>query len=514
MFSTLYYSLKIDTYYAINSFIYYLRKTPIFKDFLTPDAYNSKILKCIAGIIGIVLSLGKTFLNKFIYFLVIYYISKFISGSQLSFYHLFFFLTLIGMFINNNLLNSNMNKYLNINIFKMDAKNYLKYNLFWLSLNNIIFNFICFMIFGNNIGLNVIMVLFQACVRIIGESLNVWYFRKYYNYWYNNTILYFGILISLLLCSITPLIGLIINKDIIILSFIISIILSIVSYIYFNSFNDYKYLLKSINTLNNALSSDLDNRQNFVMIRDKDIELDSKKLKNKSGYDYFNTIFFERHKDILYRSSRNYSIILLIIYSILAYYMFKNNEVLMNVQNILENKLSIFVVIMYFINRGGILTQAMFYNCDHAMLKYNFFREEKVIIGLFWKRLLSTIKVNLMPCVVIVLGNILLFLIAGNYNILNMLFSSLFIVLLSILFSVHSLVVYYLLQPYDKDMKIKKISFSVVNLIIIVLCLLVLKVNISNLMFLIYGLIIVCLYIIIALKLIKKYAPITFKINR
>ena len=49
-------SLEIDIVYAVNSLIYSLRNLPILKDLLTDDAYDSKVLKIVIGIIGIVLS--------------------------------------------------------------------------------------------------------------------------------------------------------------------------------------------------------------------------------------------------------------------------------------------------------------------------------------------------------------------------------------------------------------------------------------------------------------------------
>jgi len=104
MIRTLYYSLKIDTYYAINSFIYLLRKLPILKDLFTEDAYTSKILKLLSGFFGILLSFTKMVFSRYLYFLIIYIISNYISKDNRTFYHVFFIFSIIGMFINNKLL--------------------------------------------------------------------------------------------------------------------------------------------------------------------------------------------------------------------------------------------------------------------------------------------------------------------------------------------------------------------------------------------------------------------------
>ena len=57
-------SLEIDIVYAVNSLIYSLRNLPILKDLLTDDAYDSKVLKIVIGIIGIVLSISRNVNTK------------------------------------------------------------------------------------------------------------------------------------------------------------------------------------------------------------------------------------------------------------------------------------------------------------------------------------------------------------------------------------------------------------------------------------------------------------------
>ena len=51
--------------------------------------------------------------------------------------------------------------------------------------------------------------------------------------------------------------------------------------------------------------------------KDKVIKKDL--INNKHGYDFFNTIFFERHREILLRSSRKWAGISLVIYVLFTY---------------------------------------------------------------------------------------------------------------------------------------------------------------------------------------------------
>lgn len=514
MIKCLYQSLKIDTYYAVNSFFFFLRKLPIFKDLITDDIYKDSGLKNAIGMIGLLLSLGRMFLFKLLYYVAIVFISSMISEDTMTFYHVLFILSLLGLFINNRLLNVSMKKYLCIVIFNMDSKRYLLSNLFWISITNLIFNSICLFIFGDNYLINILFIALLFVFRIIGEAFNISYYRSHDDFWYNNTVLYFCILIALLACCFTPLIGLLINTDILVISLIIGSIIAIYSFIYICRVNNYKILFKRINTLNNVMNNENeDKRVNLVSVKNKDIKIDESIIKNKKGYDYFNTIFFERHKSILLSSSKTFSFILIGVYLFLSIMLNYDKGMGAYLNNFLNNRLAWFVLIMYFINRGSVVTQAMFYNCDHAMLNYNFYRSPKVIVGLFKMRLKTLIRVNILPSLVISTGNLVLLYLTGDTNILNYIGSFLFINILSIFFSVHYLVIYYLLQPYDKNMKVKKISYSLISSFTYVACYLLSDVNMSGVTFSIIGLIVSVLYILIGLKLVKKYAPMTFKIN-
>lgn len=513
MISTFINSLKIDLSYSTNSFIYYIRKLPFIRNIVSEDAYKDKSIKLIAGIISFIFSLAKALFYKYIYFTIILFIAKSISNNTFTFYHMLFFLSIIGMFINTKLLDTSQKKYLSIVIFNMDAKKYLISHLFNVLISNFILNGICLSILSNNIKFNLLFVFLITFFRIIGDAFNIWYFKNKGNFWYNNTLVYFSLLATLLFLCFTPYFGFIINSDIIIISLIISIFIGFISLIYIYSVNDYKLIFKRINTFKNVMNHDNNTRESIVDVNSRDIAINDSKIKNKTGYDYFNTIFFERHKSILLRSCMNFSTVIFLAYIVISYLVIKDESTALMVSNFFNNKISWFIIFMYIINRGSIITQAMFYNCDHAMLKYNFYREPSVIIGLFKKRLFTIIKVNLIPAIVVALGNITLLYLTKCSNLLEYFGSSIFVILLSIFFSVHYLVIYYLLQPYDENLKIKSLSYSVISTITFFACFFLLKVVVSSIVFSIFGLIFSLLYIFIGINIVKKYAPITFKIR-
>ena len=498
-------TIEINTTYTVNSIIYFIRKLPIFNDLITNDIYKNNTLKKILGLFGIIFSITKSIFFKFLYFLVIYIISYklFPNNQLLSYIHIYFVLTILGMFINNKLLNTSKKKYISIILLNMDATKYYKLNIIWNIITSTILNSIFLYIFikvilNSSIIYSIILVIFTLNIRLIGESLNIMFFKKYKYMWYTNTLLYFSILTILLAACLLPYLNVYIPINIIKVITIVTSIFGVISLIYLFKVKDYKLIYKKISSIVDAMNKENEKdylKQAMVEVKNKDKEIDKRIIEKKKGYDLFNTIFFERHKEILLRSAKKYSVILIIFYIILSYIMITKSNYNKSIAELLHLKLSIFIIVMFFINRGSIITQAMFFNCDHAMLKFNFYREPK-------------------PAFIIGIGNIILLFISKNdYSYLTYITTFLFIISLSIFFSVHYLCMYYLQQPYNKDLEIRKVSYSITNLVTCILCYKLSDIVMTSEKLSIFGIIFVIIYVIISLRLVYKLAPRTFKIN-
>lgn len=516
-------TLQIDYAYSVNSFIYTLQKLPIFNDLLTKDAYSSKILKSIVGIFGITISTLRTVFLKFMYFFAILYLSYKIAPDNLikTFFNIYFFLTILGLFINNKLLNTSKKKYFTLILFNVDSSKFLKASIFWMQLTNLILNSICIFFFmylldSPNIFYGLVLLILSYSTRLVGEALNIKYYRKYNYIWYSNTTLYFIILIGLLLLTCLPIINIYIPFSLITISTIILFILSIPSLIYLLKIKDYKLIYKQLSNVTKVMNSKNEKdylKQAMVEVKNKDKDIDDKKLEGKKGYDFFNTIFFERHKEILLRSAKKYSIVLVILYIIFNYMVLSKTSYLVSLNLFINFKLAWFIIVMFIVNRGSIITQAMFFNCDHAMLNYNFYREEKTIINLFKKRLSTVVKVNLLPAIVIGIGNISILLVSKNYDVLLMITQFIYIISLSILYSVHYLTTYYLLQPFNKEMEVKKASYSFVIMITYVLTYSLVDIELYTPILALITAVITIIYTVVSMLLVRIFAPKTFKLN-
>ncbi len=515
-------SLSIDTLYTTNSFIFLIRKLPILKDLITDDIYASKKIKqIIQKVVPLYLFL-KLLVIKFFYYFVIFATSYYYFPKSLikTFYHELFFLTMLGMFINNKMLNTSKKKYFSLLLFHMDGTSYFRNTLWWNQIESLLLNTICIAFFNSlllaPLKYTIVFVILIFAVRLIGEAGNIIFYKKYHYIWYSNTILYGSIMISFLLFLLLPFINIYIPIKWLSTLTIFLVIISILAIKYLMKITDYKQIYQKLSHIVDVMNSKNDKdylKQAMVEVKNKDKKIDNRKLKGKKGYDYFNTIFFERHKEILIRSAKKYSFIGIGIYTVLVYLLFKNNSFSEVVENFFKTRSGWFVVIMYFVNRGAIVTQAMFFNCDHAMLSYNFYRTPTVILGLFKKRLLTIMKVNLLPASVIGVGNIILFLLIKEHNIVVIITNCLFIITLSILFSIHYLVIYYLMQPFNKELEVKKASYSFVTLGTYIVCYEVANAKINSTLLSIGGIIFTIIYALISLRMVYKYAPKTFKLN-
>lgn len=519
MINSLKMSFKIDVTYAINSFIYNIKKFPILKDLFPGDGlYKSTKAKSIIRILALILSTARMILFKFLYFWIIYMLATVITPKNITagILHIYFIFTIIGIFFNNKVLTTSTKKYFSIVLFNMDAKEFMKATLWTESLINLLTHSIGLWILIQN-PIIFLYTIFGFLGRFVGERLNVWHYNKYKIALTYNYPLYWTIILLSIVACLLPKIQITITTPIIVILNLIFIPLAIISYIGLIKIDNYKLIYKRLNTKVAAMNSEQAraySRQAMVDIKDKDKKIDERKIKGKKGYDLFNTIFFERHKEILLRSAKWFATISLLVIVSTAILIRFSPVLQKNLNEFLLNNIAWFIIVMYFINRGSIITQAMFYNCDHSMLTFNFYRNPKVILNIFKTRVLTVSKVNLIPASVIAIGlPLLLYLSGGSANILNYIAIPVFIIVLSIFFSIHYLVIYYLFQPYDKNMSMKSITYSIISLGTYIVAYSFTDFKMSTISFCMIAIVATIVYSIIALIAVYKKAPMTFKIK-
>ncbi len=510
-------TLEINYHYNSNIIIYNLKKVPVFKDLFTNEIYSSVIIKKIIYFFYIIFSFCKTLLSKSLYFLLIYFVSYifFFDNLSKSLLHLFLIFVLINLF-NHKILSNNMLKYYNLKIFKLDATKYFKVYILCNIIKELLYNYIFLLLFiphlENDSNIFVLLI-FLISAKIIGEALNILNFKKRQKFLIDNNILKILITIIIILLFSFQFFEIFVSYKFILILTVIFTYLQIFSIYYLFTLKDYKYLYKIIDKNTNL--NDPNNEKSYLRqaLINKKNQTNNNLINKKKGFDLFNEIFFYRHKEILINSAKNYSIFLIIIYFIIGFLTLYNNKFAEFTRIFLTKKMSWFILIMFFLNRGEVITKAMFYNCDHAMLKYSFYRKPKNILNLFKKRLITIIYINLITSSVIVIGNLGILLLLKNYNLSLMLSNIIFIISLNILFSIHYLVIYYLFQPFNKNMEIKKKKYSVIITFTYLLSFILKDIEFNSINLSLLTLIFTIFYLVISFFLIFLNAPKSFKLK-
>lgn len=520
MLNTVLTSIKINNAYYTNTLIYRLKQLPFIGKKISKGLYSNEGLKVLVNLVVFLYQIISPFIGKFIYVFLLIYCPYTFFKTENSFIHIFVFLTIIGSFCNTDIFNPTKSKYYSVILMRTDAKKYVLSSLFYFLLKLFLSFYPALFVAGLLVKVNpfilVLMPLMVVSMKLIGNVILLRYYEKKGKVLNENNILLAGTvsMIGLSLAYLFPYFGYSINTTSFLAIFLVVLVLGFIFLRYILKYKSYHILYKKMLNLNtvifSATNTQTGNMQKQYSSRIENIEVTS----NKKGYDYFNDIFIKRHGKILTKSAIKMAFIGLgiLIATILGCLIDTSISEIVN--KFLKNSLPYFVLVMYFVNRGSVVTQAMFINCDHSMLAYRFYRKPDVILNLFKRRLKSLIQINFIPTIVIALGLPILLAISGGtvhfYHYI-LLFGS--IIFLSIFFSVHHLVMYYLLQPYDINMKSKSSIYSIVNAVTYFVCYMCIDFTSPMPIFASFILIFSLLYIAIALFLVNKYAPSRFKLK-
>lgn len=524
MLKTFITSFKLQNTYRTNSIIYSIKQLPLIKRILPNSLYKSKGLKIFAGIISILWEIINIFIGKIIYIAAMIFLPlSWYNGNRAdTFIHLFVFLTLAGGVVNTYMLNPTKDKYYAIILMNINAREYglsnYYYQLIKLVGGLLPFTILFGMIAGVPLWIQIAIPFFVLAIKLIAMNYSVYKFKKTNNASNENLLNKFSWIflgICLIFAYGLPAINITLNQTIFIYIFIITIILGIVSLVKIHNFKDYRRMYKQILTESNVyVQEKATGTQTMKDTSLKQIELDKNYTSNKSGFAYFHDLFVKRHRKILTKAVNKQSVVILLIIIAMIIGIQMNNDFKERTNQILIVYLPYFVFIMYYINRSSSVTQAMFMNCDHSMLTYRIYRTPKVILGIFKERLKTLITINLLPAVLTGGGvALLLYLSGGIDNPINYAIIFISIIAMSIFFSVHYLVMYYLLQPYNVNTEMKSSTYKVVQGLTYIVCWYMIQIRLPIFSFGIATIVFCIAYSLISLFLAYKYASKTFKLR-
>ena len=524
MLKTFITSFKLQNTYRTNSIIYSIKQLPLIKRILPNSLYKNKGLKIFANIISILWEIISVFIGKIIYITAMIFgpLSWYNGNEADIFLHLFTFLTLAGGVLNTYMLNPSKDKYYAIVLMNINARKYGLSNYYY-QLIKLVIGFLPFTIlFGKIVGVSlfigILLPFFVLAVKLIAMNFCLYKFKKTKKAINENLptkFVWSFVGICLLLAYGLPAINITINSVIFLYIFVITMIFGIYSLVKIHNFKDYRKMYKQILTESNVYIQEKVNGTQAIKDNSlKQIELDKKYTSNKSGFAYFHELFVKRHKKILTEAVKKQSVVILILIIAIIIGIKLNVEFKTRTNEILLVYLPYFVFIMYLINRSSTVTTAMFMNCDYSMLTYRIYRTPKVILGIFKERLKTLITINLMPAIIIGGGlALLLYLSGGTDNPINYLILFVSIIAMSTFFSVHYLVMYYLLQPYNVNTEMKSSTYKGVQGLTYIVCWYMIQIKMPIFTFGIATIVFCIAYSLISLFIAYKYAPKTFKLR-
>ncbi len=530
MFSTFKMSWNIANTYRTNSIINSFKAIPLLGRFFPADElYKIAPLKVFCGIISVLWEIGGTFFGKFIYMFGVMALTGILAEStQLLvpnlFLHVFILLTIMGTLLNNQLFDTDSICYYSVNVIGLNARKYVLSNYIYWLIRMFVGNLPFALLFGIVMeGLPFHMALTLPLFTIFAKLSEAYICLKYNEsideYSNHNLPVKFNITMVVILGAATlvlPYMGYVIHVSAYypILA-VLAVFSAFATYklvtfkkypaVYRQILNSSRYEAEKIAT--STLETTKQSNRNLISLN-KNI------TSNRQGFEYLSELFIKRHRKVLWMPILIITVIIVLISlgGIAIYYIFPEMQADMKGTSV--EILPLFAFIMYFINRGNSYTQALFINCDHSMLTFSFYKKPKSILKLFTIRLRELTKLNLLPAVTISLGLMaMLYVTDGLGQPLYFLLIPLAIISMGIFFSVHSLTIYYLLQPYAANTEIKSVPYQFVTGITYFFCYMLLQIDVNSFWFAIIMTTFCIAYCIGACILVYKFAAKTFKIR-
>lgn len=526
MIKTLRLSFSLKNTYRVNSILYAIRQIPLLKKVIPDSVYQIIGFKIFANVLSVIWEVISAFLGKLLYFLIMITGAAGLYGlapeadSQI-FLHLLLFLSVMGAFMNTYMFNPTRDKYYAMILLGMNAREYTLINYFYAILKVLAGFTLCSFVFGLPMGLSIwqciLIPFFAAGAKLAVAAHELWDYEKKGSVTNENKLSKFMWIAAALLLAAAyglPAVGIFIPEAVSVIIMCLAVVLGLLSIRKILTFQHYKPMYKELLAgvtmqMDSSAQTKLIQQQSF-----KTISADASITSNKKGFEYLNELFIKRHQKILWKSSKRITSVALAVIAALLLLFYLVPEAKEKGNRILMTYLPYFTFIMYLINRGTGFTRALFINCDHSLLTYSFYKQPKQILKLFQIRLREIIKVNLLPASVIGAGlAVLLYASGGTDNPLNYVVLVVSIICLSIFFSVHYLMLYYLLQPYNAGTQIKSGTYQVIMWVTYMACYMMIQIKMPTLVFGAMTIVFCVLYCIVASLLVYKLAPKTFRIR-
>ncbi len=508
---------------SINSFLYFLKTLPIFKQKLSDGIYSYTSVKTAVAILGLLLSFAKRVITDMITTFVVFGISAMFSPEDALIFPMFVptfvaFCVISALFAPKAYSPSEQ-LYIEVRIMHMDAR----MNSLALMFAQDVVTAICYY------PAMLLMMLVTGCGAELLLLPVIWYTSRLCVY---AADLYFktkmprtgkitGIITFFIFVAMPVFTAILTNSSPSAALFAIASLAVILPAIpaarYLLKFDKYRELIISECTFEKISGVKQSTRQNaFKDVELKDRQLQtcgSIKMQKRSAASYLTYVFYKRHTWLLLKPAVIISAVVIAVFAVLtAIEMFIEHGIFeFFVQNVsMVYQLSVFI--LYLMSTGARACKAMFYNCDISLLRMPFYREPKLLLKIFGHRLFMTGVINAVPALLLGLACGAVNAMGGG-NIADSLLLIATSLMISIFFTVYHLSMYYIFQPYTASLETKNPFFSISNGLIYLLCYTLFQIDMPISGFAYAALCVTASATVISLVTVYKTAPKRFRIK-
>lgn len=526
MARTLRITFSLRNTYRVNNILYALKQIPLVGRILPETLYQEPGLKILANIISVLWEIFAALIGKGVYFLILLGAAALYPSPEKRalFLYLMVICTVLGGFVNTYMFNPTKDKYYALILLRMDARSYTLVNygyaLIKLAAAYLLFGLLTGGLVDLPVWQRVLLPLFAVGVKLFAAAYMLRDYEKTGNASNENKVgpLYWAALFLGLAAAFgLPAIGIFLPETASLIFMGLGAALGAFSARRILRFAFYREMYQEL------LGDWMDQMDKGGASKtasaarkqsEKAISADTGITSSRNGFEYLNELFIKRHQRILWRAAEKIAFVCLILVLAALIALSLYPEVKTVVNELTMQFLPYFVFILYAINRGTGFTQALFINCDSSLLTYSFYKKPGQILKLFRIRLREIIKINLLPAFVIGAGlAVLLFASGGTDNPVNYAVLVVSVLCMSVFFSVHYLMIYYLLQPYTAGAEMKSGTYKIVMTVTYFVCYLMMRVQMPTFIFGLMTIVFCVAYSVIACVVVYRMAPKTFKLR-
>lgn len=275
------------------------------------------------------------------------------------------------------------------------------------------------------------------------------------------------------------------------------------------------------NTLSNVSDVNPHVKGAGVEVKAKNYQVDTRNQEdtNLFGISYLNDLFFKRLGSVLNKKVYQRVAIIGGVFAI-AITLLLVLEVEIRQEQTEEfflMSVPIFTIpIAYYAYMGEQFTKFCFYNLDRTLMHYTFYRQPDIVLTSIKNRFLKSVQYNAPILFTFLVGSTTAYFIFGGQAFFPLVISLGAQVLMMLLFSMHHLFLYYLIQPFTESMQTKSPLYNIINgLMFFVIYFIYLdqgETFSQILSYVFYGGAII--YLPLGLFLVYRYAPNTFKLRK